>query len=164
MEDVEILEARPDEVLPPLQPTPMPPTGTQPPSAPEASAVPPASGGTAPPPSAPTPTVRRTPVPPKSKQQELLGTLGRKKRSSAYTPEELEIAIDQEKYAFSNFLEDFRDNFDHKDVDTLLLDIKANHESLLKPANSARKIDDIIQLRDNMESLGVCKADLSYRV
>ena len=162
MEDVEILEARPDEVLPPAAP-PTTPAG---PPAPEAYA--PFSGLSAsgpPPSSAPASAAQKpatTPIPNLPRPvHELRGMLGKKKRSTALTAEELEDAISKEKYDFHFFLMSFRENFFHKDVDTLLSDVKANHESLLKPANTARKIDEIIQLRDNMEVMVACKASVN---
>ena len=75
---------------------------------------------------------------------------------------DLEACLEEENKAYCDFLLSFRENFFHKEVDAVLLEIRANHDSLLKPANAQRKMDEVIKLRDNMDNLTRCKATSNH--
>ena len=156
MEDAEVQHAPADAVLPPLPPLASPPVADKL-SMPETSASNSAGSnatGSAVPPAAPGAAKPNT-------QQPFQGTISlpcKKKRPAAITVAELDVQISLERSNYQEFLSRFRELFFNKDVEALISDLKANHESLLKPANTHRKIDEIIFLRDSMENLAKCKA------
>ena len=83
---------------------------------------------------------------------------GKKKRATTVTVVELAELITAESNDYKTFMEKLRENFFHKDVDSLIAEIKHNHDSLMKNANQHRKIDEIIELRDSIEHLSSVKA------
>ena len=155
MEEAEHVHAPSDQVLPPL---PLPPaavpTNSTPAATPAQVPVNPASPASAAPPVA---------VPPSDPKKLTMGMLGKKKRINGCSLSEVDALIKEEIFDYNIFLKKLRDNFFHKDVDALINEIKHNHDSLMKAANHHRKIDEIIELRDNIENLTTIKArGLSY--
>ena len=174
MEDAEIVDARPEQVLcvPPQSaeerrllaagaqahpPALSPQTAGAPNSAPAVG-----HAGSAPPSVPNVPAVPPQVVPPTPQQLYKMSLPGKKKRATSMSTFDLETCLEEENKAYCDFLLSFRENFFHKEVDAVLLEIRANHDSLLKPVNAQRKMDEVIKLRDNMDNLTRCKATSNH--
>ena len=155
MEETEHVQAPADQALPPL---PSPPPAAEPktdnkPEATPASVPANQASGSMPP-------LRGAPPAAPPSNPKLLTMLmpGKKKRTNGYSLTDVDALIKEEISDYNLILRKLRDNFFHKDVDALLAEIKLNHDSLMKAANQHRKIDEIIELRDNIENLTTIKA------
>jgi hypothetical protein len=83
---------------------------------------------------------------------------GKRKRATTYDAKDLDAALTAEHTEYTDAMSTLRETFLHPKLESLLAEIRVNHDSMLKPANSHRRMDEVIQLRDQLDNLAKCKA------
>ena len=83
---------------------------------------------------------------------------GKRKRQTTYDSKDLDTALNIEHKDYHDVTSTIRETFFHSKLEALITEMRVNHESMLKPANSQRRMDEVIQLRDQIDILGKIKA------